>query len=229
MKNNNRCGHLLFFFAGAFILSITASANAALVSRLGGQAVYDTDLNITWLADANLAATNTFGVSDIVSGGYMNWNAAQNWIGAMNATNYLGYNDWRLPTTPQTDPSCQYDSYSGYFSCTGSEMGHLFYNELGGVASSSVATIHNANYSLFSNVKSFVYWSGTEYALDTAGAWVFNFDDGSLSAGRKDIFNFNTWAVRTGDVATVPVQSAAWLLCSGLAGLASIARKRKAL
>ncbi len=35
-------------------------ANAALVSRAGGTMVYDTDLNITWLADANLAASQEY-------------------------------------------------------------------------------------------------------------------------------------------------------------------------
>lgn len=46
------------------------SANAALVAALGGQVVNDTDLNITWLANANLAATNTFGLATGVDLGY---------------------------------------------------------------------------------------------------------------------------------------------------------------
>ena len=60
-------------------LNATAVANAALVSRLNGQAIYDTDLNITWLADANLAATDSFGVAGIgaFSSGGMSWVTAQ--------------------------------------------------------------------------------------------------------------------------------------------------------
>ena len=77
--------------------------NATLVSRLGGQAVYDTDLNVTWLTDANLASTETFGVSGITTTGFMDGGTTQTWISAMNASNgglgYLGYNNWRLPTT----------------------------------------------------------------------------------------------------------------------------------
>lgn len=99
-----------FACAGIFGLAITTSANAALVSRLNGTAVYDTDLGITWLADANLAGSNTFGVSGISilpsSAGQMNWGTAQNWIVAMNNANYLGYNDWRLPATQYPDASC---------------------------------------------------------------------------------------------------------------------------
>jgi hypothetical protein len=93
----------------AIILSVSSvSANAALISRLGGQAVYDTDFNITWIADANLAASNTFGVAGINASGGMSWSTANSWIAAMNAdggTGYLGFNDWRLPTTLPLDPS----------------------------------------------------------------------------------------------------------------------------
>src|ERR1700693_2381010 len=102
----------------AGLLSATG-ANAALTSALSGQVVNDTDLNITWLADANYAKTNGYDTD-----GLMTWADAQSWITSLNTANYLGFNDWRLPTTSVT---C-----FGY-NCTGSEMGHLFYNELGGV------------------------------------------------------------------------------------------------
>jgi len=45
---------LLAATLSAGLLAATA-ANATLVSALGGQVVNDTDLNITWLADANYA------------------------------------------------------------------------------------------------------------------------------------------------------------------------------
>ena len=80
------------------LLLACGSANAALLSRAGGQAYYDDVLNITWLADANLADTNDFGVAGINANGTMTWDKAQEWIGAMNTANYLGTNTWRLPT-----------------------------------------------------------------------------------------------------------------------------------
>jgi len=79
-------------------------ASAALVGRnldsntATYEAFYDDVLDITWLADANLAKTQTFGVSGIASNGKMDWSEAGNWFTAMNAANYLGLNDWRLPT-----------------------------------------------------------------------------------------------------------------------------------
>ena len=81
--------------------------------------------NITLIADANLAASNTFGTADIDSDGSMTWDTASDWIANMNAANYLGFNDWRFPATPQPDSSC--GSQSGGFSfgsgCTGSRDG----------------------------------------------------------------------------------------------------------
>ena len=114
------------------------------------EAYYDTDLNITWLANANLAASNSFGLvydtdlgtypgdisgvhGDIYANGNMNWPGAMLWITAMSTANYFGYSGWRLPTT--LPPFYCRNSISGYeLNCTGIEMGHLFYITLGNKA-----------------------------------------------------------------------------------------------
>lgn len=164
--------------------------------------VYDSDLNITWLKNAN-------------ANGLMSWAAANIW-----ATNlvYGGYSDWRLPTTLQPDASCSnsfdagppYGMQSNGYNCTGSE--------LGGVADQSITATHNANYNLFNNIQSSVYWSGTEYAPDTNRAWYFNTNLGDQYGG----FKYNAlygWAVRSGDVAAaVPEPGSLILLGAGLAG-----------
>ncbi len=49
------------------IRSAIQTANAALVSRFNGQAVYDTDLDITWLADANYAKTSSVSADGLLS------------------------------------------------------------------------------------------------------------------------------------------------------------------
>ncbi len=211
------------------LLTASGASQAALVSEDSGQLVYDTTLNITWLADANLAATNTFGVSDVLlPNGYMTWATTQSWIGAMNTANYLGYNDWRLPSTVQPDSTCATQDSSGSYglSCTGSEMGQLFYNELGGVAGNDIITSHNTNLALFQNVHSDNYWSGTEYLLNSQ-AWDFSFSTGSQLANTEDS-NLYVWAVRSGNVSAVPLPAAMWLFGSGLVGLISVARRRKA-
>jgi hypothetical protein len=44
---------------GVILLFVTASSNAALHSRLGGQAYYDDVLDISWTADASISGTGT--------------------------------------------------------------------------------------------------------------------------------------------------------------------------
>ena len=185
----------------AITLLSLSTANASLEPRLGGQAIYDTDLNVTWLADANLAATNTFGVQGISLEGLMSWDTAQRWIRAMNATNYLGYHDWKLPTTPQPDATCY--EHSGAFStghnCTGSMMGHLFYTELGGDAHRSIITNHNAGYSLFKNVEDQTYWSETSVATWPGCAWAFVMNGIQFYYDKR--YSNYAWPIRNGDVA----------------------------
>lgn len=139
-------------FSGMILLLLAFStANAALLSRASGQAYYDDVLDITWLANANLANlanadSNDFGVTGINANGTMSWAKANEWIGAMNTANWLGTNDWRLPTVePLNGSSFNYSSsFNGstdygynqseqgtaYAGSTASEMAHLFYNTL---------------------------------------------------------------------------------------------------
>ena len=101
-------------------------------------------------------------------------------------------------------------------------MGHLLYNEFGGIGHTS-----NPNYGLFQNIQSNHYWSKTAYGNYSTAAWNFGFNDGVQQGGGMDYPAFYAMAVRAGDVAAVPVPAAACLLGSGLIGLAGIARRRK--
>lgn len=223
------------FVALAFAMVIgmsAAIAHAELESRLGGEAVYDSDLQITWLADANLAASNDFGVRFIEPDGWTDAISARNFVAAMNLENYLGFSDWRLPSTLQPDPSCGTQNGIGSldFNCTGGEMGHLFYNELGGLANQDIADTHDAGFSLFRNVQSrgLSYWSGTESGSQGSGStWSFEFGSGRQRSGRNLNGSF-MWPVRPGDVAVVP-EPEVWLgslACLSLLGLRLARRTR---
>jgi len=204
----------------ALVLGIwSASANASLIPVLGGQAVYDTDLDITWLADANVAAGSAFDDGVSTTDGAMTWVNANAWAASLTVGGLTG---WRLPSALNQNGSGPCDP----FNCTDSEMGHLFYNELGGTLGNSILTSSDPDLALFSNVQ-FPYWSDTESASDpTNGAWFFQFMNGVQSTGSKET-QFFAWAVHDGDVSVVPIPTAVWLFGSAL-GLLGWMRGKKA-
>lgn len=180
--------------------------NAALLERLDGLAYYDTETDLTWLADANYALTSGYDAD-----GRMDWANAVNW-----ATNLdmFGLNDWRLP-------------YAGgcYGStCTDNEMSILFYNTLGNTAGSL------SNTGPFYNVQASNYWIGLTYDYGNVWQTAFDFSYGETWDATRTT-NIYVWLVTDGDiggaVSTVPVPAAVWLFGSGLLGLLCTARRFK--
>ena len=118
-------------------------ADAELVPSADGQTVYDTILQVRWLADANLAAkaAKTFGVANVDPNGSMRYQTALQWLDALNGVSggspYLGYSNWTLPTSPTApskDPTCRAtgpDGNSFGYGCSNSALGSLFYQSLG--------------------------------------------------------------------------------------------------
>jgi len=244
----------ILIVSAALVMGLSATASqAALESRLGGQAVYDTNLNITWLADANFAATNSLDVSGIRPDGSMTWFTAQSWIAGINTSNYLGYNDWRLPSTNPVNGSFNYfysvngNTDVGYnisapgslhSGSTASELAYMYYVNLGNKApyntdGSPQIGSGLVNTGPFSNLQQGTYFSGTDFALfdNNNYAWVFSLTDGFQTGGIKDSIFLSdygyAWAVRSGDVAVVPEPEAWGLMLSGLAlVMARVLRKK---
>lgn len=217
----------------ALVVSLTAAtSHAALLGRLpmtpgddDYQAYYDTVLNVTWLTDANLATTNTFGLprpsigtGGVYPDGSMNWDIVRTWIAAMNAANYLGVNNWRLPNMDVNgDHTVTYCAVSSVTSCRDNEMGYMFYqNHVTWVVQSP-----------FVNLSSASYWSGTDYAADPSYAWAFTFAGGGQNPTGNKLYYYSdlAWPVSPGDIGAVPTPAAAWLLGSAL-GVLSWARCR---
>jgi MYXO-CTERM domain-containing protein len=209
--------------AAASMVALSGAAQAALVDRGGGM-IYDTTRNITWLANMNV-------------NGLMNWGTATAW--ADNLV-YGGFSDWRLPTLNPADTTCSNNFNPGggfpnqYFGtgCTGGELSGLFVTDLGNKANESVLnqvgdTVEQiANLALFSDVQSFGYWSGTEYAPVPIVAWYFDATSGSQSSVVKNVALYAV-AVRPGDVAASVPEPQTLALALLALGATVVTRRRR--
>lgn len=166
---------------------------------LGNGTILDTDLGIEWLADANHSMTSGYNTN-----GIMTWNRADNWASQLSVG---GHDDWRLPTND--------------------EFSHLFYDELDGVKNADIYGTHNnANFALFSNIKTTIagyglfYWTSTPTdGVDTHS--MFSFAKGLNYSDNKDVGHY-AMVVRT----VVPEPETYAMLLAGL-GLVSLFARRK--
>lgn len=195
-----------FLFLG--VLSANASLIGGLPATPGGadyQVYYDTVLNISWTADANLNGADT-------------WDNQVSWAESLTINSA---SDWRLASMDlDGDGTVVNCSSSTEAECRDNEYGHLFYYGGGLVFDSGITA---ASPDPFSNVQSTFYWSSTE-ATVTTNAWGFVFGSGGQSANIKSL-NRPAWAVHQGNV--IPVPAAVWLFGSAL-GLLGWVRNRSA-
>jgi uncharacterized protein (TIGR03437 family) len=142
-----------------------AASGTGLEVNPGGQTVYDPVTNVTWLANANLAATNAFGLPPCTSpttpalcvnpDGAMTLASANQLIANMNAFNkgagYLGQTKWELPPM---------ETCTGY-SCadSGNPLVELFYDQLGLSAGARVAATPDTTVGPFNDIQPYLYWS----------------------------------------------------------------------
>ncbi len=192
-------------------LGVSGAAEAALINN-GNGLIYDTTLNATWLSNANYA-------------GWLGFNDATAFASSLD---YHGITGWSLPAS---DASC-----INTWNCTGSQMGELFYNELGGVAGSSIYTTHNANYGLFQNIQSRGYASSTGVSGSPGNGYFFYFDSFGSYSGVQEI-NYRYYYgqtnpimfIHSGNVSAVPEPGEWALMVAGL-GLTGfmVGRKKSA-
>lgn len=170
---------------------------AAIIANSGG-VIHDTpntyDPSGTYtLSASDFVTAYTNGPNGTFYAGTMTWWGAQAWVNYLNATNYGGSKQWSLPATYLNQNPGGYPPPQ-----SSSQMAQLFYGGLGQVVSSSITTTHNGNYSLFSNVQQYVYWSDTEDPSPYL-AWAFNTTQGAQFNYVKTAYG-NALAVAPGQV-----------------------------
>lgn len=236
--------------AAGLVLGLNAmTAQAALFDR-GSGLIYDDVLNVTWLQDANYAKTSGYDADGLMTWrsaktwadnlvyhdsirniDYSDWRLPS--VKPVNGT-VFNYNQ---SFDGSTDGG--HNGFSFNITSPNSELAHLFnvelqnpnyylptgaYNPNPNWTGTPNATFQDAAYgntaNTFSNLKSYFYWTGTEYLADGAAlnSWAFSTETGYQFSSDKSNLMY-AWAVREGDVAPVPVPGAIWMFGSGLLGL----------
>lgn len=244
--------HLIIF---TFLVILSNYSYSALYARdldgdmsNGHEGVYDDVLDITWLADANLAASISFGVprssgitinSGINSQGNMSSFHANQWIAGMNSygDGWLGINSWRLPNVEPVNNS--------YFNFNLSLNGdtdrglnisapvHPIYNPNGqsaGFIGNELAyhyynNLGGENHTTFSNQENLQLFDNIQGGYYLTGVEISIEKIAFTMKYGEQLLQFSSlsfvWAVADGDhgVSAVPIPAAIWLFGSSLVGL----------
>ena len=181
-----------------------------------GQTVYDPMAGVTWLADANLAASDTLGLprcqtpttpmNCVAQDGSMEYATAVQFIANMNAydhaAGYLGQTNWQLPPVDIHCPTlgCVYMT---------NPMGILFYIQFGLSAGTPVVEPPDIAVGPFLHLWPYPYWSCAinttqppiqfpiQAPCDSGGAtdraqFGFSFGDGYVGTARLPAYRFVT-------------------------------------
>ena len=168
------------------------------------QLIYDGAQNITWLDYTHWDTTNNGNNYNDTWQNQVNW--AQNLTVNFNGLTITG---WSLPTT--TDGSTTWTYYDGTTSAgvnkTNSQMGYLYYTELGNKGVQDINGNLQTGWGLtntgpFKNLLSYPYWSVTEHSADPALAWAFATNSGSQYATSTSDYSYGL-AVLPGDISAV--------------------------
>ena len=178
----------LFLLAAVFLL-VASNAHAEL-TIIGTADYLGETYNLIWDEDNNdksivwldYAAPNTQRAEQVA------------WAAGLNASYILTYDisdnyqvtwngDWRLPDVGENPGSGSSGAGMGSDQTT-SEMGHLYFTEIG-LSSYRTYTSYEVNYysCAFENLIAHDYWYQNEFEGDERFAWHFDMADGTQNAG----------------------------------------------
>jgi hypothetical protein len=182
-----------------------------------GATVYDAVNGVTWLTEADLAASVVADSPDdtaasldtpprfglplcnpdstdecIWPDGAMSYTSAQKWVKRMNAASYLGHDNWQLPSTPLNDSGCSSKGPSNNnfgFGCSAGALGSLYYVGLGITAPNTAVPIPPNTVGPFQNFQPATYWSRSKGGGLADSIANFSFADGAQ--GGTNSFNYS--------------------------------------
>jgi hypothetical protein len=131
---------------------------------IDGNIILDRLTGLEWPKDGGSPTVGT------CTGGMRTWEQAIDYVACLNANNYLGHNDWRLPNINELE-SLVNEPYTA-----------TWLNGLG-----------------FNNVQANYYWSSTTSAASTGYAWGVSMWTGDVYYCNKT-YSFYVWPVRAGQV-----------------------------
>jgi len=252
---------LVLLFLLAFL--IPSFAQATLIT-IGTATYNDSDYNLIWDDDNNGNSVIWFDYTKIADTlvNQMAWTDSLDDLLTYNIETQYSVtweSDWRLGNTVdgvyvhgyEGDPDNDgVYSYTAGYNLANSEMGHLFYEELGNLGhwntDGSLNTFPPFPYFLqqtgdFDNLRAVPFWSGTEFTAEPSDAWYFNMVSGGQYHNDKDWLGYGL-ALRSGQIsysgvdpvpgpdpvpAPVPEPTTILLFGVGLVGVAGATRKKR--
>lgn len=159
--------------------------------------LYDTNLNVTWLRDANYLDTIDAGIADRFADGSTSWFEISVWSENVRIGERRG---WRLPS----DPNC------GIAPCNGGEFFDLWATTLGNQVGGAV------NMGPFQNVQFQGHYWLKQGSQDGHDGYGFVLRDGTVTSQEKKTLGY-VMLVLDGDIATtVPEPSSVALFASSV-------------
>jgi hypothetical protein len=170
-----------FAIADRIALQEAIGARPPVVTDVEG-ALRDAGAGVMFTRDARVVATVPAGTIGTTSSGRLSFADAQTYAASLD---YLGYNDWRLPTVlePTGAAPCHYEvgaNFHLFLVCSTGELGRLDFQPIPSLPSSP-----------FTNFTNGIYWA-TSF---DASSWIFDFAAGVL--GQSSPSSALVWPVRT--------------------------------